>query len=988
MADFKNFTNNQNNPIKANGFAQENIKSITFSSALYTPSGGNLDINRQVFETPVKNILFINKLWDYQGEYDIILNEVPEDLEEIVQDISHYPHTFTMNSLSTHIVNNKGFSVLIKRKKGVEVLNPNGYPGGMVIHSDTLFNPKLSGDLIIDASSNNLPTELKRLFIEGKLQITDSYGGLIENLHVADSNGNGIKLIGCKNIIIRRVEVISPNTAIILQDCENIIIEGLYHSDNLLTNPSISMSNCTNCTVRDSVLSNVGIGIIIADCTNCSFENISLKDARVSIADSTGTNSGNKGINIKIQRGMYSQNSDIALTKSLNGYTDKGIIITHIKNGLEVFAERADSIHFNSPSENIFPSDLSNVSFRRDDKSFTLPNDIPFEIYLPFLEGYGLETFSLFNDHIASNFSIDSGEGFEWKNGPIKNYSIKVKDNDSSLKINHDSELNFVNGFTMFFVIKPLVFNAEQVLLSKMDLDPTTDASIPTSSSYLIMQKNQFLDVSLFSGVTQILGINKELLRIQTDNIFSDGDDFIGIGIVLSIKNRTLSVIRNQAHISYSVLTTQGRNYANVSDFPGIKNVNCDVHIGNQLLDSNTESGNKFFQGEFSLLAITPSEIHPEEVREIFYDMGLRDSNTEKKIFSLAGHTNVEIRPGLCSDVRIVPEDSSLGILLEGFKTPYFGALIVQQNNDLLKKNEFTWSHDTLRLSILREVFKGDKIRVTGGIKERSIIELPTHLIYSERVGGFDIPKKVNLNTLVSTPLFTPAENTNYRWISYNAARNRLVYRKNNSVYTANVDGTGEALITASGDCPIWSFDGRYIFYSGNSDQRVRRYEIDTTLDISIFTSPVGVGVYYFHTPANTTTNKISFNDYYPSIYDIYTCNFDGSDLTNILDNSGYYEASWNPNGTQLTLSTEYPSRGLTRSNINGSSPSQYVSAKDYRRITYLDDQYVIATRLTVPTNITTAIINKVKVSNGAEETIVPNTGNYMEVADYPFIYI
>jgi TolB protein len=183
------------------------------------------------------------------------------------------------------------------------------------------------------------------------------------------------------------------------------------------------------------------------------------------------------------------------------------------------------------------------------------------------------------------------------------------------------------------------------------------------------------------------------------------------------------------------------------------------------------------------------------------------------------------------------------------------------------------------------------------------------------------------------------------------------------AIYTMDADGSNVVRRTTDGrftSSPAWSPDGRKIAYSTVLDGQFGIHVVDIDGDAS-HSNHVGFDRGWNAYPAWSPDGKrIAFvSDWraYDFVYDLYSMNADGSDITPLVlgpffwpDNTYYFQPAWSPNGSKIAMvvctyawDNCYPQSSIAVANADGSNLVTLIGAGGFSRPTWSPDGSVIA---------------------------------------------
>ncbi|KTF12175.1 winged helix-turn-helix domain-containing protein [Pseudoalteromonas sp. H105] len=188
---------------------------------------------------------------------------------------------------------------------------------------------------------------------------------------------------------------------------------------------------------------------------------------------------------------------------------------------------------------------------------------------------------------------------------------------------------------------------------------------------------------------------------------------------------------------------------------------------------------------------------------------------------------------------------------------------------------------------------------------------LDTHTVTDMKVKGLSYPEftaKGNLyfhqwyidsalmrievnDSIVSSPFPVLSTHFNMRYADYNEAQNKVAFVSNESgnteLWVANPDGTNREQLSslqASVYHPVWSYDGRYIAYTANSEGKSQLFIYDFQKQLN--SAPLQSGFDSYGKPAWSADNQsvlVSNNGY------VYRLNLRGENLGKVIEQPANY---------------------------------------------------------------------------------------------------
>lgn len=324
---------------------------------------------------------------------------------------------------------------------------------------------------------------------------------------------------------------------------------------------------------------------------------------------------------------------------------------------------------------------------------------------------------------------------------------------------------------------------------------------------------------------------------------------------------------------------------------------------------------------------------------------------------------------------------------------------LINCKNIRISNCQFINSDEHISIEGCENILIEDCVIDTGdvgiNIQDKVIEEsLDMHYLFIEWNGSNYIPKKFNVKTSTVSDLFAHAPSTSYKHVSYNSFKKKLLYVKNGiSICINDPDGNNEEIITTGNDA-VWSVSGEYIFYTAETQSKIRRFKFEDSSDILIH-SKIRNRCEWISTSKNLNVNKIAWIEQgFPNGNDIYICDFDGNNKTRITTDRKYtYFCSFNYNADELCITGVNDPGDDAILEVTNLSATQLVrpikNQWELRVSAWIDNNYILFLTINQSNYPYNCTIRKIKRENATAdiETLVSRPTNYIEMGESPFMF-
>lgn len=182
-------------------------------------------------------------------------------------------------------------------------------------------------------------------------------------------------------------------------------------------------------------------------------------------------------------------------------------------------------------------------------------------------------------------------------------------------------------------------------------------------------------------------------------------------------------------------------------------------------------------------------------------------------------------------------------------------------------------------------------------------------------------------------------------------------------VYVMDADGSNVVQLTRDGRftfSPTWSPDGKRIAFSTQLNGQLGIYIVDAdggSPNLTHVGFDIGWNAYPAWSPDGKKIAFVSDDRAYDFLYDLYSMNADGSEITPLIvgpffypNNMFYFQPAWSPNGSRIavvtcahTFTSCYPESSIAIANADGSNLVPLVNSGGLSRPTWSPDGSMIA---------------------------------------------